>query len=301
MNNVWRLYFLNVGDGDCVYLENGSRSFNLVIDGGRSGNALIGFLRERQVDRIDLVISTHCHQDHAGGLLAMANLVSVGEFWTPYPLAGDMFRTTIMPREDWPREAKLGLLAMADYQLLLERLADKQIPCRTVNAGQVKSHDDLLIRIAYPPPQAVDDFCRDARWAAEYPGAESYGQLMGKMNAASLFITLKVGQTVVHLPSDPPVEQISLSGLEVCQLLKLAHHGCIDGVSEALLTSLQPRAVVISAARDSGEFPSPETLALLDRKRRREGGDFAVFFTDTAAELPYLLFEIFPDGHIQKQ
>jgi len=41
MNNSWRLYFLNVGDGDCIYLENDSQSFNILIDGGRTGVELI--------------------------------------------------------------------------------------------------------------------------------------------------------------------------------------------------------------------------------------------------------------------
>jgi len=231
--------------------------------------------------------------------MAILNLVTVGEFWSPYPL--DIFRTAVSHREDWPRAATMGLSAIQDYQRLLDQLACKRIPCRTVHAGHVHRHDELLISIAHPEAEAIGDFCREARRAYESPGAESYGGLMGKMNATSLFITLTIGQTVIHLPSDPPVDKVSSTGLKPCQLLKLSHHGCIDGVSEKVITSLGPREVVISAARDSHEFPSPETLALFAKMRRQDKLDFVVHYTDTPEKLPYLLFAISSDGHIYKK
>ena len=124
---------------------------------------------------------------------------------------------------------------------------------------------------------------------------------MGMMNATSLFITLTIGSTVINLPSDPPVEELSFTSLERCRILKLSHHGCIDGVNEKLITFLQPRDVVVSAAKDSPEFPSLETLELLAKLRSQDGLDFIVHYTDTSAHLPNLLFECASDGHIQKK
>ena len=56
----------------------------------------------------------------------------------------------------------MGLSAIEDYQRLLDQLACKRIPCRTVHAGHTYSHDDLTISIAHPRSEAIDCFCREA-------------------------------------------------------------------------------------------------------------------------------------------
>lgn len=57
--------FIDVGQGDAILVQTASK--NILIDGGDRGNIVVDYLREQQVDQLDLVIGTHPHADHIGG------------------------------------------------------------------------------------------------------------------------------------------------------------------------------------------------------------------------------------------
>jgi competence protein ComEC len=61
------LHFLDVGQGDAVLLRAPSGQTAL-YDSGPSGQRIVEALRERGVERLDLVIASHNHADHIGGL-----------------------------------------------------------------------------------------------------------------------------------------------------------------------------------------------------------------------------------------
>lgn len=299
MLSAWRIYFLNVGDGDCIYLEDSARSNNMLIDGGRPASGVVDFLRANQVDSISLVISTHCHEDHAGGLIDVIDWAAVGEFWCPYPVDKMEFRTEDNSASTWSREARLGARALATYQRLLARIADAGIRSRTVGAGDFIHKGEMTLRVAYPPAAEIAAFRAGLELLRRRPDAGGYERVMRAINATSLFLTLQLGDCIIHLPADPPAEKIVVDHLQRCKLLKLSHHGCADGVSEHLLTTTRPADVVISAARDSHEFPSPATLAMLAQMRRR-GLNFTLHRTDTEERLPYLMFNISAEGCIRE-
>lgn len=59
------LYFLDVGQGDAVLIREGGKT--ALIDAGPDGRAL-EFLRALGVDTLDLVVASHNHADHIGGM-----------------------------------------------------------------------------------------------------------------------------------------------------------------------------------------------------------------------------------------
>ncbi|MBI4352068.1 MAG: MBL fold metallo-hydrolase [Elusimicrobia bacterium] len=77
------VYFLNVGQGDSIYIElPGGR--NALIDGGPSRSAsgpLPKFLAAKNVTRIDQVLLTHPHSDHYNGLPYVFSNFTVGNFY----------------------------------------------------------------------------------------------------------------------------------------------------------------------------------------------------------------------------
>jgi competence protein ComEC len=81
--------FADVGQGDACLLElPGGRA--VVVDGGGSfaddfdpgDQVLTPLLRRRGVRRIDLMVLSHPHPDHANGLATLVDRFPVGEIWT---------------------------------------------------------------------------------------------------------------------------------------------------------------------------------------------------------------------------
>lgn len=71
--------FLDVGQGDSI-LVRASDGSSMLVDGGprSAGPTLVERLRQLGVERIDTLVSTHPHEDHIGGLIAVVNAIPIG-------------------------------------------------------------------------------------------------------------------------------------------------------------------------------------------------------------------------------
>ncbi len=79
------VYFINVGDGDtqsdAILVKKGD--FDMLIDGGPESKkqTVVNFLLERQVDDLEVVVSTHNDPDHYGGLQYVGEKFRIGDIW----------------------------------------------------------------------------------------------------------------------------------------------------------------------------------------------------------------------------
>jgi beta-lactamase superfamily II metal-dependent hydrolase len=62
------IHFIDVGQGDSVLIRSPSGQTAL-YDGGDRGTAALNYLRDLGVEALDLVIASHAHADHIGGLV----------------------------------------------------------------------------------------------------------------------------------------------------------------------------------------------------------------------------------------
>lgn len=65
------VHFIDVGQADCALIEYGD--FHMLIDGGNrdDGQLVVSYLLEQGIEELDVVVSTHPHEDHVGGLPAV--------------------------------------------------------------------------------------------------------------------------------------------------------------------------------------------------------------------------------------
>lgn len=68
VNNSLQIIFLDVGQGDAVYLRS-PEGQTVLIDGGRPARLVADYLDELGVTQLDLVIASHADADHIGGLV----------------------------------------------------------------------------------------------------------------------------------------------------------------------------------------------------------------------------------------
>jgi competence protein ComEC len=77
------VYFLDVGQGDSEILRYGDTA--MLIDAGTnaSTNTLINDIKKLGISRFDVVVATHPHEDHIGGMDAVINQFSIGTIYMP--------------------------------------------------------------------------------------------------------------------------------------------------------------------------------------------------------------------------
>lgn len=71
--------FFDVGEGDAALIRTPEHA-TVLIDSGHNGE-IVSLLRSKGVSRIDLLIISHSHADHTGGLSALAREFPVTEIW----------------------------------------------------------------------------------------------------------------------------------------------------------------------------------------------------------------------------
>lgn len=233
-----RVTFLDVGQGDCTLIQT-PNGHNVLIDaGGRyDGDSTQGSdtgkrivlpaLRRAGVRRLDAVILTHPHEDHAGGL--------------PAVLAAEPTRLWLDSGQPHAAPGYKGALAEA---------LRKHIPYRLARAGQTLTIEPgVSIHVLRPTrPLLVgtpDDLNNNSIVCRLDYGRTSFllcGDAANEAEAEML-------DRRVELKSD---------------VLKVGHHGSATSSSTAFISAVRPRWAVISCGRRNRYgHPRPETMERL--------------------------------------
>ena len=76
-----KVHFIDVGQGDSTLIQTANGE-NILIDAGTqsAGEKVVSFLKSKDVGKLDLVVATHPHADHIGGLITVLNEFNVTKF-----------------------------------------------------------------------------------------------------------------------------------------------------------------------------------------------------------------------------
>ncbi len=263
-----KLYFLNVGYGEAIILTHGD--FCAVIDGGTADAkvyesadtaTLYEFLRGLHISTVDLMICTHIHDDHIGGLVEVAQKLPVKECWCN--LVTDV-RTQPAADKVWPLVEEddlsmhLFLNAMQAYDALRDALAAQGVHMQEV--GREMQPRQLCEGVTLRLFGLTDQQRLDKRTELEHIlDMEDAAEMLLAMrrhdagsNATSLAMELKSAEGSAFLTGDLVAgwdEQCAAGHVAKADLLKLTHHGQKDGMPQSLVDTVAPSVFVICSDR----------------------------------------------------
>lgn len=300
-----KLTYVNVGYGEAMLLEcpdacSRDGTFVMLIDGGSADKSefadrssgripLADYLTARKLTHIDVMVSTHIHEDHICGLLPVARTLPPAVLW--------MIPTAVFCRSDM-KTLDTSQAQNTSQRKFMEAINDCQALCQLV--------EDHGGRVETPVAGSAGHLCDRLRYQVLAPGAERIEELEERlrqvfaapkdaflrtldsvdcrMNNFSLMMTLDYCGTRILLPGD--TNRIGYSGINPAMLkadlFKVGHHGQIDGADQALIDLVRPRAVACCASSDRRyNSAHPDLLRML----KESGAD--LFFSD-CPQLPGL-------------
>lgn len=271
------LDFINVGYGDAILIRDTGAAFSMLVDcgditvgdGGPESKRISAaeFLRREGVHTLNLLVLTHLHRDHSGGLTELLRTVRVKEFWCNY----------LPPHACWGDRVRVEQGFSAGSRCLLESLSIFLAALKTMEA------QDTAIRLMEDSPMAVDLttdlhteiyledralFRRQEEiWQNVLEGNPSDAELDELdhfINNTSIRMRLNCGDTSVELPGDVYAACWEKHDLSPCTIMKLPHHGHKDSITPKLLDMLAPQHAVISVSNTrTDDCPSSVAIQAL--------------------------------------
>lgn len=239
-----RVSFVDVGQGDATLIDFPNGQLGLV-DTGRGGRhpaarELRAILDARRRSRVDVLIITHGHPDHYGGLQDLIGAIEIGEIW----LNGQLLT-----------EERDGAMA----RLLSSAMArGTELRFSPDLCGRTQRFGDAELEVLWPCPR--------------------YDAAFG-LNDNSVALRLVYGQRAFLFTGDLEHEAerllVATGRIEQTDVLQVGHHGSKTSTSPLLVAAVRPSLAVISCgAGNRYGHPSPSVIA-----RLREAGA-TVFRTD---------------------
>ena len=233
-----RATFLDVGQGDGALIDLPDGRL-MVVDAGGAANGgpdpgervLVPLLRARRRSRIDVLVLSHPHPDHYGGLEALLGAFEVGEIW-------DSGQAEVEQPE-------------GPVTTLLTDARGRGVPVRHPPELCHRTHNfgEAVARVRWPCP----DF--DAGWGP---------------NDNSIVVELRMGRRRLLLTGDAEAhaEASMLEGpLAAVDVLKVGHHGSRTSSGLPFIDRLRPRVAIVSAGRENRfGHPHPEVWSRLQRR-----------------------------------
>lgn len=239
-----RIHFIDVGQGDCIFLELPDGK-TMLIDGGNgdSGNttAILRYLNALEIETIDYLLLTHADSDHCGGLTKV--------------LENKQINRAFLPKADTTVNKKY---AEFYNELLQEEDCTWEYSSRSIS---LNGTGEWKYTLSFLYPYTYD--------------VEKAEQTESKNNELSAVVWLDYQGVSALFTGDAPLETEELLcrdfqlgifenrgiDLDDTEIVKVSHHGSMYATSEDLLGILQPETAVISCGeKNDYGHPAKEVL-----------------------------------------
>ena len=217
-----QVHIIDVGQGDSMLIDLGTTE--VLIDGGEKSPGVVDYLKKYVDGPLEVMVATHPHADHIGGLPAVLNAFQVEQIWYNGEKSDSMtyanFMAAVQAEGADVHVGKRGdRITTGNLTLLL--LNPRALSGNTVN------NNSIVLSLTY----GTVDFLFEGDAEKEAEGA-------------------------MLVAADMPVPDV--------EILKVGHHGSRTASSKDFLAATTPEVAVYSAKiGNSYGHPHPETLTAL--------------------------------------
>lgn len=240
-SSILKVTFLDVGQGDAIIIQ-APGGEKILLDGGGQPSyyqkkfdpgekVVLPFLLRQGIGQLDLLIVSHFHEDHAGGLPSILEKIKVGRV-----IVGQA-------DQESPRNQKFWNL-----------VENKQISWSNLQRGQtLKLKKGVKLEILHPGKELLFGTHSDLN-----------------NNSLVIKLSYKKASFLLagDLEQEGEQELIDLaSSVLKSDVLKVGHHGSPTSSQAEFLKNIHPQIAIISVgARNSFGHPSLETLKRLEQE-----------------------------------
>jgi beta-lactamase superfamily II metal-dependent hydrolase len=230
-NGYVEVYFLNVGQGDSIYIvaPNGN---SMLVDGGQMDNKardVLGKIKKSVSSHIDVLLATHADGDHIGGLIQVL----------------DTYATSLF--------VESGYTSATDvYKILQSKIKKRKIEnifLYTKSKIVLDKESGVYLNVLHPSFEFVENRVKECEQKKK---KNKKCNLLYDVdtNDMSLVLQLEYGDKKVLLTGDASVEVenfLMKSNLLNSNILKLGHHGSKSSSGENFLKVTNPEYSIVSA------------------------------------------------------
>ena len=218
--------YMDVGQGDAAYIKvNGN---DILIDAGPRSNSkeLLEQLKAKNIDDFELVIATHPHEDHIGGMVDVFKEYEVKAFYSP-----KITHTT------------------KTYENLVKAVKDEGLKTKELKGGMVIDLGEGAKFEVFTPQKSEYEELND--YSPIMKLSFGYTSYLFTGDAEKLAEEEALAKYKTSLDSD---------------VIKFGHHGSSSSSSNAFIEAVSPKYGIISCAKDNKYgHPHRETLDIIKK------------------------------------
>ena len=218
--------YMDVGQGDAAYIKvNGN---DILIDAGPRSNSkeLLEQLKAKNIDDFVLVIATHPHEDHIGGMVDVFKEYEVKAFYSP-----KITHTT------------------KTYENLVKAVKDEGLKTKELKGGMVIDLGEGAKFEVFTPQKS------------EYEELNDYSPIMKLSFGDTSYLFTGDAE---KLAEEEALAKYKTS-LD-SDVIKFGHHGSSSSSSNAFIEAVSPKYGIISCAKDNKYgHPHRETLDIIKK------------------------------------
>jgi competence protein ComEC len=256
-----QVYFVDVEGGQATLFITPAQQSLLIDTGwagfeGRDANRIVAVAKKAGLNKIDYVLLTHYHADHAGGLTQLVERIPVGTV-----LDHGENRETSDPAAVQNWQAYQKLVAAGKFKRILPKPGDL-LPVAGIQATVVSS-DGALIANPLPGGGQDDPDCRSAQ---VFPEDQTE-------NKRSLGVLIQFGKLKIldlgDLTRDKERELVCPENkLGKIDVYVVSHHGWVQSNSPIFVNAIAPRVAIMDNGAEKGG--SPSVWDIIEKSQRLE-------------------------------